>query len=918
MRFIGFYPAPFTVVFLVFFVAIAAVSSFIQEAKVLPVSDVHPRQYYEDAWTDLQVISKTYHPYMSHANDDVHDYILRQVQEAVNGASVRGVEIDNDWGRRIFFEPAPVFKDSESSNAIYFEGNNVLVKIPGRNSSLGAVLLSGHFDSVPTGHGTTDAGAGIASMLGTLRYLLDLDQEQQPLRTIIFNFNNNEEFGLLGAEAFRFHPWFDQVALFVNLEGAGAFGRPVLFRATDYGVMQHFDSPNPHASSVLQQGFASGIVHSQTDYKVYSEHGRRGVDIAFYKSRSLYHTERDNIQGSSVGALSHMMNSAIGTVLSMANSQEDFELSTNRTEPPAVFFDLFDKFLVVVPLSTVLQLNSLGLVIIPICIGLLIAVAVKTKSWRIGRRGWARGAVSLIVSCVSALVCTSVLKATNPLVFVSQKYAPLIGCFSVFILVNFAFLRLADYMAPVHDQKLVIFLESLAIWWVVLLACTIIEAEKQATGYYLATVLYYSTAAAVIIGLMSHIIRRKRPNEYGAPAHSSDTDREEDEENDAHNTDNSSNPESHANGDVADETTSLLGNDSIKKKQFHQSPSYDWILQFLAMTPSFYLIYSTTILILDAMHQAVVDGSEAVGMLCNFVLLSSIACGILVMPFVHRMSLTLVTFLAALAVTCGASSLFRFPFTHDAPLKMRMLQDIDLTSPEPEPLVRVLGDYGYVSRALKGIPSIKSHGQNVNCDRADNGLEQCAYVGPRPWSVPEEDYSDWLRIDVAPQTDDVPSRGEITIHAPDTRLCYLKFNSSGYDRPVKAVRVFHSLSAVPYVQGDAFSDDVDSFGWRSGSGVDVFTDPKGIESVTVHKLNWTEPGFRLGFDWVPIWYEDGQDQTLGVRVECHWGESDDILVDGKLVPKVEALNELIEYGPRWTSWTNRISGLVQVWKYIEL
>jgi Zn-dependent M28 family amino/carboxypeptidase len=84
----------------------------------------------------------------------------------------------------------------DGTRFIYFEGNNILVRIVG-TSSMPAVLLSAHFDSVSTAPGATDDGMGVATLL----QLLDYFAQNTPKRDIIFNINNAEEDGLLGARA---------------------------------------------------------------------------------------------------------------------------------------------------------------------------------------------------------------------------------------------------------------------------------------------------------------------------------------------------------------------------------------------------------------------------------------------------------------------------------------------------------------------------------------------------------------------------------------------------------------------------------------------------------------------------------------------------------------------------------------------
>jgi acetylornithine deacetylase/succinyl-diaminopimelate desuccinylase-like protein len=73
---------------------------------------------------------------------------------------------------------------------------NVLARLEGTTEGDKAVMLVAHYDSVPTGPGASDDGAGVAAMLETLRAL----KAGPPLKNdVIFLFTEGEERGLLGA-----------------------------------------------------------------------------------------------------------------------------------------------------------------------------------------------------------------------------------------------------------------------------------------------------------------------------------------------------------------------------------------------------------------------------------------------------------------------------------------------------------------------------------------------------------------------------------------------------------------------------------------------------------------------------------------------------------------------------------------------
>ncbi|KAF9237861.1 hypothetical protein BU15DRAFT_88557 [Melanogaster broomeanus] len=217
----------------------------------------------DQAWLDLHQVSARPHPFNSHANDLVREYIRDRLGDVASPA--------------------------------------------------GGFLLSAHFDSVSTASGTTDDSMGVVTLM----------QMVEPRRTVIFNINNGEEDGLNGAHAFMEHPWANISDVFLNLEGAAAGGRPVMFRATATAPLYSWTGdhvPHPHANVLFAEAFARGVIRSGTDYSVYEQAGLHGLDFAFYRGRSRYHTKYDSIPGMEGGkrALWAMMEGTRGAMFGAA------------------------------------------------------------------------------------------------------------------------------------------------------------------------------------------------------------------------------------------------------------------------------------------------------------------------------------------------------------------------------------------------------------------------------------------------------------------------------------------------------------------------------------------------------------------------------------------------------------------------
>lgn len=138
------------------------------------------------------------HPFNSHGNDLVRDFILKRLGDVASRHP--HVAIDYDVVSNASWA---IGRYSAKPRAVYQEGNNILVKVQGTDPAFcesGGYLLSAHYDSVSTAPGTTDDSMGIVTLLQMVEYFA----EHRPKRPVVFNFNNNEESGLNGAHTYVF------------------------------------------------------------------------------------------------------------------------------------------------------------------------------------------------------------------------------------------------------------------------------------------------------------------------------------------------------------------------------------------------------------------------------------------------------------------------------------------------------------------------------------------------------------------------------------------------------------------------------------------------------------------------------------------------------------------------------------------
>lgn len=364
------------------------------------------------AWIDLEHITRRFHPYNSHANDDVHAYLLSRIEEIVVAKGLKDIDkieiIEDNTSNATF---------SSRNTTVYFEGTNLIVAIRGsedkepfyaadqephepiplRAAKNGGVLVNAHYDSVSSGYGATDDGVGVVCVLQLLDYLTE--ERNWPKRTVVLLLNNGEEDFLNGAKAFMRHPISQLPHTFLNLEGAGAGGRATLFRSTDEEVTRPYKkSPHPFGTVVSADGFKAGLVASQTDYVVFNgELGLRGLDVAFMEPRARYHTIEDSTRETSLDSVWHMLSAALATTSGLANDLSNTFAGSGRSDTDgkvdagsgsdAVWFDLFGKAFVLFRLHTLFALNVTLLVVAPIVLIMLhVGLAKADKHYIFARK----------------------------------------------------------------------------------------------------------------------------------------------------------------------------------------------------------------------------------------------------------------------------------------------------------------------------------------------------------------------------------------------------------------------------------------------------------------------------------------------------------------------------------------------------
>jgi hypothetical protein len=210
---------------------------------------------------------------------------------------------------------------------------NVVARLPGTGigtdtgtgtgtgkGSRGTLFVVAHYDSVQVSVGANDDGAGVATLLETLRAL----KASKPLANdVVAVFTDAEEACLCGAEAFV----HDDAAgrgggVVLNFEARGASGPAIMFETArgNGDLIGHFaKAPYPVGSSMAVEVYR--ILPNDTDFTPFRESGRfTGLNTAYIDGSAVYHSPEDRPEYLSVRSLQHHGSNALALVRDLGNA----------------------------------------------------------------------------------------------------------------------------------------------------------------------------------------------------------------------------------------------------------------------------------------------------------------------------------------------------------------------------------------------------------------------------------------------------------------------------------------------------------------------------------------------------------------------------------------------------------------------
>lgn len=277
------------------------------------------------AMKHLEIIARRPHPIGSTEHAVVRNYILQEMTAlGVTPEVQETTVVVKSWG--MTFRAGKV--------------RNIVAKLKGEDNRK-ALLLSGHYDSVPNGPGASDDGSAVAVMLETMRAL----KNGSPLKNdLIFLFTDGEEAGLLGAKAFvDEYPGAKDVGVVLNFEARGNSGPVIMFETSEQNgwLIDEFAqaAPHPTANSLAYEVYR--ILPNDTDLTVFKRAGLAGLNFAYIYGLTHYHSQIDNVENIDQRSLQH----AGSCALALTHHFGNMNLEHSR-EKNAVYFDILGLTLV--------------------------------------------------------------------------------------------------------------------------------------------------------------------------------------------------------------------------------------------------------------------------------------------------------------------------------------------------------------------------------------------------------------------------------------------------------------------------------------------------------------------------------------------------------------------------------------------
>ncbi|KAK9355662.1 hypothetical protein V1523DRAFT_404274 [Lipomyces doorenjongii] len=868
-------------------------------------------------WSDLQNISAQPHPYNSRAHERVRIFLLErlgQVTTSISDASFAEIVEDND---SFVITPSTLY---DKNGAEYFEGQNIYAVIHGNKNGNPGVLVSAHYDSVSTSFGTTDDGISITIMLFLFEYFLS----NRPDNTIVFNFNTGEELGLHGARQFIKHPLLNEVKYFLNMDSAGAGGRSTMHRASNYEVLKAFAGVHPGLGSVIMQDiFKTGVIKSMTDFSIYDGANLKGLDMAFYQSRSRYHSPLDNIRSTNRGSVRYLAQSSLRTV-SKLSSSSTANVTSDNAHVTGVFFDYLGIVVIVLSMKAFIGISLTGVIVGPLALGgLLYYLIFKEKVLILERRGWLRFPGSLLVLVLANYFLLRIISVQNRDVIYSSDL-PILTIFSISAVVVVLFLQICEIISP-GVSSLNSLLELTLLYWILALVGVSYQIKMSLGGSYIFIVQYIGSLLATGLALVPYTKKLKMHTIDSIQLASSDNSQDTNQHDGIDVDIASDSPFEHSpllsvdTSENAIANTFTISNHTIELwTEFAQFVFVSLIPGVIFLQIGFFSVYS--------LRHAVTDGSPYI-LPYGAISFATIAVLLPMTPFITRMLRTggifslQVNVVIAVAV-CGTlvATLTRFPFTEQYPMKMFYEQVIDLTSASSDNFTyggytTLTGVPSYVPTIIADIPSAKGMQPSCSSYSLSPSLNACSYPGLSPANyVAPGSPNEWINVSMEEVTD-TSGTYIIRMYGINTRGFELIIPSEVYTSSDSTLQF--DIIQTPGGSDYTNSDDIPSISGK------IYTIGLWARcNLRADECDGSVP-FVIRIS-NPTRSQIDYEAFRNIKTACNYDEwiprgGPDVYDEGdyKEIGRLPALDEVFHYMPPWATFLKRTNGLVKVIKGLD-
>ncbi|KAM5495511.1 hypothetical protein McaMca56_005414 [Microsporum canis] len=937
---------------------VTILSSLVYLAFIIPIIVVHhlvppaPKESPEgvdlkEAWHDLQHLTRQYHPYNSHSNDEVHQWLLKRIHAISASSSARSgdttgpdIFIFDDNQTNLTFSSVGVA--AKSITGVYFESKNILVYIRGAEddqeewwespdgepSGKGGVLVNAHYDSVSTGYGATDNGVGVISTLQLLKYFTT--PGHYPRKGLVLLFNDGEEDFLNGAYAFSQHPLSKFTHTFLNIEGAGAGGRAVLFRSTDTEVTRFYgNTEHPFGTVLARDAFQLGFIRSETDYHVFDGvFGMRGLDVAFMEPRSRYHTDQDDARHTSIDSVWHMLSAAIKTTEGLVSYTGDAFDGDNGNDGKlnngagtlGVWFDFYGSSFAVFELNTLFGHSVALLVVAPL---LLIATCVTLytldKMYMFsmytylsesggqvslyGLRGLFRFPLILGISTALTIGLAFLLMKANPFIIYSSPYAVWSMMLATCMFFAWFISCVADFARPSALHRAYAFTWMFGMMWVLLVIATVYQKQHGIASSYFIVFYFAGVSIATWISYLElfglpttqdYARRQIRitdrtpssdsrllapsadelPPSGSAAGHDFNPEDVEDEEP----TESTSLLRGQQRTTFANYASARSNSDgnistnaSLHPKDHRLEQRWSINLISSAWILQFLFVAPIVIILLGQLGLFLTSATYQIGadggsQLVIYVGIAVLSVLILLPLFPFIHRFTYHIPTFLLFVLIGTLVYNLTAFPFSHSNRLKVAFVQEIDLETGKNQASLVGVEPYIHDIVRTIPS--TTGKEVSCiSRGYGGRAKCSWDGLKP-RVVDAPYKEWITYNISQAKDDKHTRFEIS--GKNTRACKILFDS-----PIADFKVLGSVTdeRIPH------------------------TGPKGVSEIRLWSRTW-ENTWTVDVEWTK------KNANRQGKVMCIWSDDNDL----KVIP---ALDEIRNFAPAWAAITKLRDGLVE-------